>query len=327
MKVSIGTTNGWKADLLPYLPTRAAELIQSVRLDAPLEEIRIRAERPIQLCFSGGERLLSGADGRAPVTADECAAMLRRFCGQSLYAWEEELRRGFLTLPGGYRVGLCGRVETDAGSIAAMTDVYAFSIRIAREVRGAAEPLMPYLCGIGGRMGSALIVSAPGCGKTTLLRDVARCCSYGLGGARTHRVAIADTRYEIAGSVRGVPQMDVGPRTDVLSGGTRAEVCRMLVANMSPDVLVTDELSSPGDARAVYDAACSGVAVVASAHASCGAELAHRRELMELLHARLFRRIVLLGRSRGAGTVEAVLDDGLHAVERREELCCAGSRL
>ena len=316
----------WRADLVPYLPPKAAALLGGVPDGAPLEEIRIRAEQPVQLCFAGGDRLLYGAGGRAPVTADDCAAMLRRFCDQSLYAWEAELRQCFLTLPGGYRVGLCGRMETENGRPSAICEAAAFNIRIAREVRGAAAALMPRLVDACGRIRPTLLVSAPGAGKTTMLRDIARSASYGLYGARACRVAVADTRYELAGSVRGVPQNDLGPRTDVLSGVGRADACRMLVKNMSPDLLVTDELTTAADAEAVYEAACSGVSVVASAHAYSGDDLLRRRALLPLMQAQIFRRIVLLGRSRGAGTVEGVTDGLLRTLERRETLCCAHSR-
>ncbi len=298
----------WKADLLAYLPDGVRALIKDVDAHAPLEEIRMRAHAPLQLRFTGYERMLCARNGASPVSEADCRLFLQRLCGQSVYAWETELGGGFLTLEGGYRVGLCGRfAQLDSGA-PRLTDVTGFNIRIARQIPGAAAEALPYLLDASGRLYATLVVSPPGCGKTTLLRDLARCCSYGICGAYPSRVAVVDTRYEMTGSVRGVPQLDVGPRTDVLCGAPKALGMRMMVTNMSPDVLVTDELSTFEDARAAFDAIGCGVAVAASAHARTADGLLHRRALAMLLRQRLFARIVLLGRSRGVGTVEDVLD-------------------
>lgn len=324
-----GNNRNWKTELLAYLPDSVRMLLKNVEPTAPLEEIRIRANAPLQLCFSGGERMLSGKNGAPPVSEDDCRLLLQRLCGQSVYAWETELGGGFLTLPGGYRVGLSGRYAALAGGALRLTDVTGFNIRIARQIQGAAGAALPYLLDAFGRLYPTLVVSPPGCGKTTLLRDLARCCSYGIEGVRAARVAVVDTRFELTGCVRGVPQLDVGPRTDVLCGAPKADGMRMMVTNMSPEVLVTDELSSLADARAVFEAIACGVTVAASAHAGSADGLLHRRALNALLQQRLFTRIVLLGRSRGAGTVEEVLDASfqhvspIHRQAKEVPSCCA----
>ncbi|MEG1525182.1 MAG: stage III sporulation protein AA [Clostridia bacterium] len=313
----------WKSDLLGYLPESVAELLQTIDESAPLEEIRIRAQRPIELCFAGSERLVYGRNGRAAVSQEDCRTLLTRLCEQSVYAWETELQCGFLTLPGGYRVGLCGRASMHDGAVERLCDVTSFNIRIAREVHGVASGVLPLLVDREGRLLSTLVVSAPGCGKTTLLRDLARCCSYGVGGVRASRVAIVDTRYELAGAARGVPQLDVGPRTDVLSGVSKAIGMRMLVTNMAPDVLVTDELSCMQDAYAALDATACGIAVAASAHASCGETMLKRQTMRLLVENGLFERIVVLGKSHGTGTVEQVLNQTFERVVTEEKICSA----
>ena len=324
-----GNNRNWKADLLAYLPDSVRALVREVDVNAPLEEIRIRVNAPLQLCFSGYERILCGKNGAPPVNESDCRTLLQRLCDQSVYAWETELGGGYLTLAGGYRIGLSGRYAKLQQGAPQLTDVTGFNIRIARQVRGAADAVLPYLLDASGRLHPTLIVSPPGCGKTTLLRDLARCCSGGLGGARPMRVAVVDTRFELTGSVRGIPQLDVGPRTDVLCGAPKAAGMRMMTVNMSPDVLITDELSTSEDARAAFDAISCGVAVAASAHAGSAEGLLHRRALAMLLGQRLFSRIVLLGRSRGAGTVEEVLDASFRraapSCRQTEEVapCCA----
>ncbi len=300
----------WKKDLWPYLPDGVRALMEHVDAYAPLEEIRIRAGAPVQLRFNGYERLLYGKNGAAPIGEEGCKVLLQRLCEQSVYAWEKELSGGYLTLEGGYRVGLCGRFVQQEGGGPRLTDATGFNIRIARQATGAAKKALPWLVDSAGRLMSTLVVSPPGCGKTTLLRDIGRCCSYGIFGAAPARVGMVDTRYELAGCVRGVPQMDVGPRTDVLCGMGKSEGMRMMVANMAPDILITDEISTIGEAQGVLDAMGCGVTVAASAHAVGAESLTHRRALATLLGQRMFRRIVLLGRSRGVGTVEEILDSG-----------------
>ena len=242
--------------------------------------------------------------------ADEkdCAEMVARLCEHSVYAWEHEISSGFVTLRGGCRVGICGRCVQEGERLHHIEDVTSINFRIARERRGAANALIPRILEKNGQVMPTLIVSAPGCGKTTLLRDIARTCSDGLCGVKPHRVAVVDTRFEIAGCVCGVPQMDVGARTDVRSGGERAEGIRQMVLTMSPELLITDELSCTEDAYAVLDAASAGVIVAASAHAGSMEALMRRPPLFGLLNERVFTRYVMLDRSRGAGTVRAVYD-------------------
>lgn len=315
---------------MPYLPATLSQRLRQIDSNAPLEEIRIRAGAPVQLRFTGYERMLYGPAGGVAIEEDDCKEILQRLCNRSVYAWEKELGSGFVTLEGGYRVGLCGRMDALDGQTPRLSDVTGYNIRIAREALGAARGTMPYLLDLSGKLLSTLVVSPPGCGKTTLLRDIARCCSYGLYGAKPMRVAVVDSRYELSGSVRGVPQLDVGPRTDVLSGAQRAVGMRMMVTNLSPDLLVTDELASFEDARAVFDAICCGTVVAATAHAPGVEGLINRRPLAALLAQRLFQRIVLLGRSRGVGTVEAVFDASFHCVCKGQKpleevgTCCAG---
>lgn len=301
----------WKEDLKPYLPLRVQEMLASVDGESPLEEIRLRAGQPLQLCFTGYERLIYAVGGRAAVSAQDCADTLARVCEQSLYAWEEELKSGFVTLPGGYRVGVCGRAIGQGGVLAHLTDVTSLNFRISRAVEGAATPVLPLLADGTGLPLSTLVLSAPGCGKTTLLRDLARACAQGGPGVRPCRVAVVDTRFELAGCLRGVPQFDLGPRTDVLSGCAKAAGMRLLVTTMSPEVLVADELSTAEDVQAAQETAACGVRLLAGVHAGSPETLLARAPLRELMRARLFDRYVLLGRSRGAGTVEGLFNGEL----------------
>lgn len=309
----------WKTCIEPYLTEGIRKMLSKVDDALPVEELRIRAGQPIQLCFAGGERVLRRDGGTAAVTAADCGAILQRICAQSLYAWEEELKRGFITLPGGCRVGLCGGM-TAAGGGFLSGDVSGFNFRIARAIPGAADAALPHIS-IAGRLLPSLIVSPPGYGKTTVLRDIARQASLGLSGLLACRVCVVDTRFELAGCVSGAPQLDLGPRTDVLSGVPKAEGMRMMITNMAPDVLITDELSTAQDAAAAMDARSCGVTLMASAHAESMTMLLARPAMRLLYREKIFSRYVVLARERGR--LEAVYDEEGRLMDRTRRTCSA----
>lgn len=312
---------GWRETLRPYLPKPVFSALQTLQDTAPIEEIRLRAGQPIHVCLSDGERLLPMTDGQLAVTAELCEETLRRICDHSLYAWAEEIKHGFLSLAGGYRVGITGRVVYENGQLARLTDVTGLCIRIGRSCIGSAARLIPYLADADGLLRTTLIVSAPCAGKTTLLRDLIRSASCGEAGLKPCCVGVVDTRYELAGCVRGVPQFDLGPRTDVLSGSGKAEGLRMLLRTMSPRILAADELAAEDEFAAVTEAAACGVRVLASVHSGSAAMLQRRGMLRPLLGSGLFERFVVLSRRCGPGTVEGVYDAALQPLERRRAAC------
>lgn len=285
----------WQADLEKYLPEeiRSPLLKLSPKLAGMLEEIRIRAYRPMQIICSG----YSGVIETELIDERVCAMLLERLCDYSSYSHEDERKNGFITLRGGYRVGLCGRM----GGKNSVGRVSGFNIRIAREWKGCADGLMPNIIGKDGRAVSTLLLSAPGVGKTTMLRDIARQLSDGCV-CNGKKIAIADERSEIAGAYLGIPTLDVGARTDVMDGWPKAQAIQMLIRTMSPEVIVTDEIGGTEDAAALGEAARCGVAVIASAHARDAESAKERPELTSLLKAGLFERIVELYRNgKGVG--------------------------
>lgn len=289
---------------------------------ASLEEVRLRVGRPLFVHFGGAEGMVSrhgglSADPRLAylVTPEDCRTALQRFTSSSLYAREDELRNGYLTLPGGHRVGLVGRAVLDGGRLRTLRDIGGLNFRLAREVRGAADRVLPQLLAPGGGIASTLILSPPQAGKTTLLRDLCRQVSEGRPdlGLVGRKVVVVDERSEIAGCCEGVPACDVGPRTDVLDGCPKAEGLSLVLRAMSPEVVVTDELGRPEDVAAVQEAVRCGVALFTSAHAADLEEAGRRPALAQLLAEGCFARVVVLSRRRGPGTVE-----GVTALDRRE---------
>ena len=276
--------------ILAALPKKLSCVLDEYSFGRSVEEIRLRVGRTPQIVTSDGEMMLEGP----PVTGNDAKDILERLCKHSIYAHSEELKQGFLSFPGGVRVGICGRPITDDGRIVRFTDVSSFNIRLSHEVKGCAEGVINNFLEHG-RPVSSLIVSAPGGGKTTLLRDIARCISNGVCSFPL-KVGIADERGEIAGCIEGVPSFDVGCRTDVMELVPKADAIRMLVRTMSPEVIVTDEIGGPGDSFAVAEAGRCGVTVIAAAHASSSEDVHSRRDLAESIGTGVFTRILLLRR-------------------------------
>ena len=266
--------------------------------EGSVREIRVRANRNVVVRTSEGDVRCSFVPSQAQV-----AQMAEALCEHALYARAEEQRQGFVTLRGGHRMGLCGRVIAQGQSVRALREISSLCLRVAGQWRGAADALMPHLTGEGGRVRSALIIGLPGMGKTTMLRDACRQLSE--DGAH---ICLADERGELAAMCGGVTQLDVGPNTDVLDGCHKEAGLRWMLRAMSPDVLATDELGGLMDVQAVLDACRAGVSVLATLH---GRDLGALEGVPRLAKERAFERYALLG---GVGELRAVYDERLEAL-------------
>ncbi|MFO7265096.1 MAG: stage III sporulation protein AA [Bacillota bacterium] len=306
-----GRPTGAKLHVLFFLPPRIASLIERLpaALVSDLKEIRLRVGRPVVVTDRRGRGWFVGPHGPAadPLDAatfrqEDAAEFLQIISRSSVYALEEEFRQGFVTLPGGHRVGLCGEVAVADGRPRTLRHVGSFTVRVAREVPGAADAVLPKVAPGGASPRHTLVISPPGGGKTTLLRDLARQL------AARWQVAVIDERSEIAACWHGVPQLDVGPCTDVLDRCPKAAGVMQVLRGMAPQVIITDEIGRPEDAAALLEAMNAGVAVVASAHGSSLEEVAARPALRALFDPCGFDVVVVLGGARAPGTVTAVVE-------------------
>lgn len=294
-------------DLLSRLPVQFMDR---------LEEIRLRQNRPLIVTHTAGDVFLdsSGQPTSNPgdayvITGDDMQRVIRMVSNSSLYAIEEELKNGFVTLPGGHRVGLTGKTVIESGKVKTLKYISGFNIRISREIKGTAAPILPSLLDRWGRVKHTLILSPPGCGKTTLLRDLVRLVSSGVpelnfGGVT---VGLVDERSELAGCYRGVPQRDIGLRTDVLDGCPKAEGMMMLLRAMSPQIVATDEIGKEEDIKALEEVINAGVTVITTVHGTSMEEIMRRPALKYLLSLNVIERFIILSRSKGVGTVEDII--------------------
>ncbi len=305
-----------KKDILKFLPANIKKLL--LAMDAGqyegLEEIRLRNGQPLILRIGARDFILdtAGKFQAKPemgyiVKADDIYRTIASISDNSLYAFEAEIGRGYITVPGGHRVGLAGQVILSHSQIKTIKNFSGIAFRIAREIKGCASSILDFIYSVDNGPGNTLIVSAPGCGKTTILRDIARCLSNGNSCHPGCNVTIVDERSEIAGTYLGQPQMDIGIRTDVLDACPKAAGMVMAVRSLAPQVVVTDEIGRSEDIEAIRDCLNAGVTVITSVHGRDIDQIKRRPLLNELLNTNAFVNLVVLSRRHGPGTLEQLV--------------------
>ncbi len=268
----------YRKQLAQRLPRALAAALSRLNGEdaALLTEIRIRAGAPAVFVIAGRTR-------DSGVCIDDIDALLASLCGHALYGCEGQLAQGYLPLPGGHRAGVCGAMARGEDGLWRMGRVSSVCIRVARCVPGASNAIRPLLLDEGGRPRRVLLLGAPGCGKTTVLRDMALYMAKDCG----MQVAVADEREEL------FPQGEAA--LDVIGGMDKARAIMLLLRSMAPQVIVTDEIGRSEDADALQDAVRCGVGVLATAHAGSLAEAMRRPVLRRLFAAKAFDCAVLLG--------------------------------
>ena len=281
-----------------------------------LQEIRIRAGQPVFLIIDGAEwvlgeqGLLSGSGAKTAPRAEKriLKELLEIFARHSLYAYEDEIRQGFLTIEGGHRVGLCGKTVLEGDKVRTIKEISSLNIRITHEKKGCADAVFPYLF-VNGGLVNTLLVSPPGAGKTTMLRDMIRQVSDGSRHEPGRSVAVVDERSELAACFLGQPQCDLGMRTDVLDGCPKAVGMMMAIRSMAPYAVAVDEIGTKEDLEALRQASNCGCRILATVHGSSVFDLTNKPVISEMVMEKVFGRYVVLGKSPHPGTAIGIYDE------------------
>lgn len=291
-------------DILDVLPQNIRTIINGYRNVEQLQEIRMKVNKPLIFQVGNAEII-----HEFKPTLQDIRAVLQKMSNYSIYAFEEELKQGYITIKGGHRVGICGSCVIEDGRVKTIKDIASLNIRVCNEIIGCSEPLVQFILDKDS-IRNTIIISPPKCGKTTLIRDISRVVSDGIKkiGYKGKKVCVVDERSEIGACFNGIPQMNVGIRTDILDGCPKSEGIMMAIRSMSPDVIICDEIGTHKDMESILAALNSGVSLITTIHGYGIEDLFNRAVFKDIVDNNVFKRAIVLSTRKGAGTVEYIYD-------------------
>lgn len=281
-----------------------------------IEEIRLRNNSPLNIYMNGNNyfvykdgKISNKNKGALIIKDDYIKNTFRLITNHSIYAFNEEIKNGFITINGGHRVGISGKVIYGNNGIENITNISSLNFRIAREKKGISDFIIPYILNKNGDFYNTLIISPPQCGKTTLLRDLIRNLSDGKSSRfEGFKIGLIDERSEIAGIYRGIPQNDIGLRTDVLDGCLKHHGIMMFIRSMSPEIIAVDEIGGIQDINSIDEGLRAGINFIATIHGRDIDEVKSKINLQRLIKEKIFKRYIVLDRSKGVGTIKEIID-------------------
>lgn len=284
-------------EILRYFPLRIREKINSkIGQDYNnLEEIRIRVNCPIILKFNSKEEILEDK-----ITNEDTKEILQYVCENSIYAYQNEINHGYITIKGGHRVGITGNCVIEDDKVINISYIYSLNFRIAKQRIGSANEVIKHIIDIdNNNIFTSLIVSPPGAGKTTILRDLIRQLSSGIDyiNFKGKTIGVADERGEIAAMYKGIPQNDVGIRTDILDNVPKWVGMEMLIRSMAPQIIVADEIGNLEDVNAINYATSCGIKGIFTAHGETLEDINMNLYLKKIIELNIFEIIIFLDKS------------------------------
>lgn len=306
-----------KDELLKIFSLKLRTILGKLSLDFDkLQEIRLRMNAPLLIIYGNKEafvtedaKMIDNPSKAVQITKNEIRETMEYISNYSLYAFEEEIRQGFITINGGHRIGIAGKIIIEDDIIKGMKHISFINIRLAHQIKGCADPVLPYLMNkqVSG-IYHTLIISPPRCGKTTLLRDIIRQLSDGNQYQEGMSVGVVDERSEIGACYMGTPQNELGIRTDILDCCPKAKGMMMLIRSMSPQIIAVDEIGSKEDLDAIDYVIGCGCKLIATVHGSSIEDIRNKPILCELVKKKLFERYIILSNVKGIGHLEEIYD-------------------
>ena len=284
-------------EILRYFPNKIYQIFfnlfqENSKIAEELQEIRMRAERPIILKLRERDLIL-----QYNITQAEILQIVERLCENSIYAYKNQICEGFITVKGGHRIGLTGSCVIENGKIINVKHISSLNFRIAREVLNCSTRVLREVIDIENKsIYNTILVAPPGRGKTTMLRDIIRRLSNGIDeiNFKGKTCGVVDERGEIAAMYKGIPQNDVGIRTDIIENVEKNQGIHMLIRTMAPEIIACDEIGSKEDVEAIHYALYSGVKGIFTMHGKNIEDLKNNKQIYELIENREIQKVVFL---------------------------------